>query len=334
MIDLVAEQSPLGGLERWLADPAVNEVMVNGGSEVWVERAGRLVHVGRIRPATLLGAIEHILTPLGRRLDRTHPTVDARLADGSRLCAVVEPVAVDGPCLTIRRFSTLAVPLEQFAAPPVAALLRELVQRRCNVLVSGATSSGKTTLLNALAREVQPDARLITLEDVAELRLPHPHVVRLETREATPDGVGEVTLAHLLRTALRMRPDRLVVGEIRGDEAVHLLQALNTGHDGSLATLHANSAHDAVERLASLVLHEVGNWPLAAVHQHVARAIDAVVHVARGPTGTRRVVEVAEVVGAGHGPAAPEQGRVQQPFGTRPLALGDAVVAAAQRGRR
>lgn len=342
MIDLVAEQSPLGGLERWLRDPTINEVMVNGGSDVWIERKGRLEHVGRIRPATLLAAIEHILTPLGRRLDRTHPTVDARLADGSRLCAVVAPVAVDGPCLTIRRFSALPVPLEQFASPAVTALLRQLVHRRCNMLVSGATSSGKTTLLNALASEVEPEARLITLEDVAELRLPHPHVVRLETREATPDGVGEITLAHLLRTALRMRPDRLVVGEIRGNEAVHLLQALNTGHDGSLATMHANSAVDALERLASLVLHEVGNWPLAAVHQHVARAIDAVVHVVRRADGTRCVAEVAEVMVDGQivGAARSASGsRIEAcgsapAFGVRALARGDNVTGALQRGRR
>jgi pilus assembly protein CpaF len=324
VIDLVAEQSPLGGLERWLHDPLVNEVMVNAGSEVWVDRAGRLEHVGRIRPATLLGAIEHILNPLGRRLDRSHPTVDARLADGSRLCAVVQPVAVDGPCLTIRRFSTRPVPLDRFAAPPVVALLRELISRRCNLLISGATSSGKTTLLNALAQQVEPSSRLITLEDVAELQLPHPHVVRLETREATPDGVGEITLAHLLRTALRMRPDRLVVGEIRGNEAVHLLQALNTGHDGSLATLHANSAIDALERLASLVLHEVGNWPLSAVHQHVARAIDAVVHVQRSPDGARSVDQIAEVVATG-----PDGGLL-----VRPLATGDVVLDRPRRGRR
>ncbi len=321
MIDLVAEQSPLGGLERWLHDPTVTEVMVNGGSEVWIERGGRLEHVGSIRAATLLGAIEQILAPIGRRLDRTHPTVDARLADGSRLCAVVEPVAVDGPCLAIRRFSTRPIPLDAFAAPPVAALLRELVDRRCNLLVSGATSSGKTTMLNALASEVEHLARLITLEDVAELRLPHPHVVRLETREATPDGVGEVTLAHLLRTALRMRPDRLVVGEIRGSEAVHLLQALNTGHDGSLSTVHANSALDALERLASLVLHEVGNWPLTAVHQHVGRAIDVVVHVVRGTDGARRVAEVAEVVAG-------------SALWVRPLTAGDAVIDSIGRGRR
>ncbi|MDO8364330.1 MAG: ATPase, T2SS/T4P/T4SS family [Actinomycetota bacterium] len=339
MIDLVAEQSPLGGLERWLHDPTVNEVMVNAGSEVWVERAGRLQHVGRIRTATLLGAIEHILAPIGRRLDRTHPTVDARLADGSRLCAVVEPVAVDGPCLTIRRFAQRPLPLERFASPAVAQLLRELVHQRCNVVVSGATSSGKTTLLNTLVHEVPPDARLITLEDVAELRLPHPHVVRLETREATPDGVGEITLAHLLRTALRMRPDRLVVGEIRGSEAVHLLQALTTGHDGSLATLHANSALDALERLSSLVLQDVGNWPMVAVRQHVARAIDAVVHVARGPDGSRRVTEVVEVSdggpdGSGPDGGGPDEGSRAPGLHVRSLAVGADVVGSLRRGRR
>jgi len=324
MIDLVAEQSPLGGLERWLHDPAVTELMVNAGSEVWVERAGQLEHVGCIRTATLMGAIEHILTPIGRRLDRTHPMVDARLPDGSRLCAVVQPIAVDGPCLTIRRFSTRPIALAAFAAPAVVPLLRELVWRRCNLVVSGATSSGKTTLLNALACEIEPRARLVTLEDVAELRLPHPHVVRLETREATPDGVGEVGLAQLLRTALRLRPDRLVVGEIRGNEAVHLLQAMNTGHDGSLATVHANTAADALERLTSLVLHEVGNWPMTAVHHHVARAIDVVVHVARGIDGCRQVVQVVEVAPCDPGGT----------LAVRALADGNHVVGALQRGRR
>jgi len=324
MIDLVAEQTPLGGLERWLRDPSVNELMVNAGSEIWVERGGVVAHVGRMRPTTLLATIEHILTPIGRRLDRAHPMVDARLADGSRLCAVIAPVAVDGPCLAIRRFHPLTIGLDRFAAAPVVPLLREIVQRRCNVVVSGATSSGKTTLLNTLALEIEPGARIITLEDTAELHLPHPHVVRLETREATPDGVGEVTLAHLLRTALRLRPDRLVVGEIRGEEAVHLLQALNTGHDGSMATVHANSAADALARLSSLVLHEVGNWPLHAVQQHVARAIDVVVHVARNSEGRRAVVEVAEVVAGASG----------SPIGTRQLADASAITGLLQRGRR
>lgn len=293
-LDLVAERSAWGGLERWLHDPAVSEVMVNAGTEVWVERLGVVERVGTIRPATVLAVVEHLLTPLGRRLDRAHPAVDARLPDGARLCAVIEPVAVDGPCISVRRFAARPIGLEGFAPPPVAGLLQELVDARCNVVVSGATSSGKTTLLNALAGRLPADHRVITLEDVAELRLQHPHVVRLETREATPDGVGAVTLPQLLRTALRLRPDRLVVGEVRGAEAVHLLQALNTGHDGSLCTIHANSADDALDRLASLVLQEVPSWPMAAVRHHLARAVDAVVHVERHGGG-RRVAEVREV---------------------------------------
>jgi pilus assembly protein CpaF len=324
VIDLVAEQSPMGGLERWLCDPRVTEVMVNAGSEVWVERNGHLEHVGRMRTATLLTAIEHMLAPVGRRLDRAHPMVDARLPDGARLSATIEPVALDGPCLTIRRFPEQRVPLDAFAAAPVVALLRHLVLHRCNVVVSGATSSGKTTLLNALAHEVEPGCRIITMEDVAELRLAHPHVVRLETREATPDGVGAVTLAHLLRTALRMRPDRLVVGEVRGAEAVHLLQALNTGHDGSLSTVHANSAADALDRLASLVSQEAGGWPVSAAQHHVARALDIVVHVERHADGGRSVAEVAEVQ-----PAQPGVG-----LGVRTLARGTTVVAEPRRTRR
>jgi len=296
MIDLVAEQSALGGLERWLDDPAITEVLVNAGSQVWVERHGRLTRVGVMRNESLLGAIEHILTPIGRRLDRSSPAVDARLTDGSRVCAVIPPIAVDGPCLAIRQFAVQHVPLTAFAPLPVAELLGQLVHHRCNVVVSGATSSGKTTLLNSLAHDVPPAERIITLEDVAELRLAHPHVVRLETRSATPDGVGEVTLAQLLRTALRLRPDRLVVGEVRGAEAAQLLQAMNTGHDGSLATIHANSAADALARLATLVLQDAPTWPLGAIREHVRRAVDVVVHVARLPDGHRRVVDVAEVV--------------------------------------
>ena len=295
MIDLVAEQSALGGLERWLHDPSITEVIVNAGTEVWVERNGRLTHVGSMRAESLLAAIEHILTPIGRRLDRSSPTVDARLPDGSRLCAVIPPVAVDGPCLTIRRFAVQPIPLAGFADAPTAELLRTVVAHRCNVLVCGPTSSGKTTLLNSLAQHVPQHERIITLEDIAELRLPHPHVVRLETRAATPDGVGDVTMVDLLRAALRLRPDRLVVGEVRGAEAVALLQALNTGHDGSLATVHANSADDALARLATLVLHDAPSWPLAAIREHVRRAIDVVVHVARGTDGSRRVVDVAQV---------------------------------------
>jgi pilus assembly protein CpaF len=324
MIDLVAEQSPFGGLERWLHDPAVTEVMVNAGRDIWIEREGRLQHVGHIRTSTVLAVIEHVLAPTGRRLDRSHPSVDARLPDGSRLCAIIEPIAVDGPCVAIRRFAAHAIPLTEFASAHVVRMLEQLVRARCNVVVSGATSSGKTTLLNALAQLVEPTCRVITLEDVAELRLRHPHVVRLETREATPDGVGDVSLEHLLRVALRLRPDRLVVGEVRGAEAVHLLQALNTGHDGSLCTVHANNASDALARLATLVVQHADGWPLAAVHHHVARAVDAVVHVARSPAGDRRVVEVAEV-------ASPDD--TSSLLAVRPLVSGGLVVGALTRGR-
>lgn len=319
-IDLVAERSAWGGLERWLEDPTVTELMVNAGTEVWVERRGVVERVGTIRRATVLAVVEHLLTPLGRRLDRAHPAVDARLPDGARLCAVIEPVAVDGPCLSVRRFAATPIGLDGFAPPEVAGLLRELVAARCNVVVSGATSSGKTTLLNALAAHLPPAHRVITLEDVAELRLQHPHVVRLETREATPDGVGAVTLSHLVRTALRLRPDRLVVGEVRGAEAVHLLQALNTGHDGSLCTVHANSADDALDRLASLVLQEAPSWPMAAVRHHLARAVDVVVHVERTGHG-RRVAEVREV-------CLPDGSR------TVPLATHDRRAGELTRGRR
>ena len=296
MIDVVAERSALGGLERWLRDPTVTEIMVNSGHDIWVERQGTLQQVGQMRPATVLAAIEHMLAPVGRRLDRSHPTVDARLPDGARLCAAIPPVAVDGPCLTIRRFPPRRLTLDAFASSTVAGLLQELVHRRCNVVISGATSSGKTSLLDAMAQWVPHHERLVTLEDVAELRLEHPHVVRLETRDATPDGVGEVTLGHLLRAALRMRPDRLLVGEVRGAEAMQLLQALNTGHDGSLCTVHANSAVDALDRLAGLVLQAGEGWPLAAVNRLVVRAVDVVVHVERRSAGRRAVAEVVEVL--------------------------------------
>jgi len=298
-IDLVAERSRFGGLERWLDDPTITEVIVNAGRDVWVERDGRLQRAGTMRPAAVLGALEQILAPIGRRLDRASPTVDARLPDGSRVCAAIPPVAVDGVTVAIRRFAVRAIPSAAFAPPAVVDLLTRLVHGRCNVVVSGATSSGKTTLLNALAGSVGEGERIVTLEDLAELRLAHDHVVRLETRPASPDGVGEVTLAELLRTALRLRPDRLVVGEVRGSEAVDLLQAMNTGHDGSLATVHANSADDAVDRLASLVVRCVPGWPIDDVRAHVGRAVDVIVHVGRDAGGRRRVAHVAELSGTG-----------------------------------
>jgi pilus assembly protein CpaF len=301
MIDVVAERSPLGGLERWLGDGSIDEVIVNGGGDVWIETAGALIRVATMSSPAISTALEHILRPIGRRLDRSNPTVDARLPDGSRVCAVIEPIAVDGPCLTIRRFAAQSLPLAAFAAPDVVELLQTIVAARCNVLISGATSSGKTTLLNALAALVPASERIITLEDIAELRLPHPHVVRLETRPPSAEGTGEVTLAHLLRTALRMRPDRLVVGEVRGAEAVQLVQAMNTGHDGSMSTVHANSAIDAVARLCSLVLQEVRGWPLEAIHDQVRRSIDVVIHVGRAADNRRQIIEVCETDRAASG---------------------------------
>jgi pilus assembly protein CpaF len=319
-----------GPLDEWLDDDEVSEVLVNAGGEVWVERRGCALHAGpqfaaRLAPGVLEVVIERILTPIGRRLDRLSPMVDARLPDGSRVCAVLPPIAVDGPCLAVRRFTPRALGLDAFAAPEVVALLQRLVERRCNIVVSGATSSGKTTLLGALTAVVGGHERVITLEDTAELQVGASHVLRLETRAAGADGLTEVDMAALVRTALRLRPDRLVVGEIRGPEAVDLLQALNTGHDGSLATLHANTPGDALARLESLVVRAASSWPIDAVREQVHRSIDVVVHVERTSDGVRRIGDVAEVADAGVAmPAA------------RTLLLADAdrVVAEPQRWRR
>jgi pilus assembly protein CpaF len=320
MIDVIAEQAPLGGLERWLDDADVSEVIVNGRGDVWVERHGQLQRTATMSASALATAIEHILRPIGRRLDRSNPMVDARLPDGSRVCAIIDPIAVDGPCLTVRRFTVRPLALAAFTTPDDAELLAGVIASRCNVLISGATSSGKTTLLNTLAALVPATERIITLEDVAELRLPHPHVVRLETRPANAEGAGEIGLAHLLRTALRMRPDRIVVGEVRGAEAVHLVQAMNTGHDGSMATVHANSAADALARLCSLVLQEVPGWPLEAIRDQVRRSIDVVIHLGVTDGSKRRVVEVGESCAPG--------------VSLRRLSNRGAVLAPLQRSRR
>jgi pilus assembly protein CpaF len=290
----LAEIAGLGRLQELLDDPEIDEVMVNGGGEIWVERSGGLHPVGRVATPRVEALIERILAPLGRRLDRSSPVVDARLPDGSRLCAVVPPVSVDGPCLCIRRFRLHPVPLGAFAPPEVEQVLAELVARRCNVVVAGATSAGKTTLLNALTGLVPPGTRIVTLEDTAELRLTSDHVVRLEARPASADGPPPIELRELLRAALRLRPDRLVVGEVRGAEALDLLQALNTGHDGSLATVHANSPIDTVRRLAAMVA-QGGDVPVDFVHDLIHSAIDVVIQVARQPHGTRTVCDVVEL---------------------------------------
>ena len=301
VLDLVVARirSRLDGFDRLdplLDDPSVDEVMVTGGGRVWVERGGRLESCDlRLDDAVTFAVIERIVAPLGLRIDPSSPIVDARLADGSRVNAVVPPIAIDGPLLTIRRFGARRVPLEEIAAPGVASMLDWAVRSHMNIVVSGGAGAGKTTLLNALAASIPDHERIVTIEDAAELRLPGSHVVRLEARPPTAEGVGEVRVRDLLRTALRMRPDRIVVGEVRSGEAIDMLQAMNTGHDGSLSTCHANSPTDAIRRLETLVLMGDVALPLVAVREQLRAAIDLVVHVARRPDGTRRVVGVAEV---------------------------------------
>ena len=302
---IVRDTVGLGPLEDLLADPSVDEVMVNGPDEVYVERAGRVEEVDVRFPdeEELRNAIERILAPLGRRIDELSPMVDARLADGSRVNVVIPPLAIDGPALSIRRFGA-ARPgpreLVERGSLSVAQceLLEQAVGDRRSILVSGGTGAGKTTLLNALSVLIDAGERIVTIEDAAELRLQQRHVVRLESRPASVEGKGEVTVRDLLRNALRMRPDRIVIGEVRGPEALDLLTALNTGHEGALSTLHANSAADALSRLETLALMAGVGLPHEAIAEQVQRGVDLVVHVERCPDGSRRVAEIAEVVRA------------------------------------
>jgi pilus assembly protein CpaF len=292
----------LGPLEDLLADPTVEEVMVNGPGRVYVERMGRIeaAEATFADEEELRNAIERILAPLGRRLDELSPMVDARLADGSRVNAVIPPLAIDGPVLSIRRFGARrpgARELVELGTLSEAQLARleEAVRSRCSILVSGGTGAGKTTLLNALSGFIAADERLVTIEDAAELRLQGRHVVRLESRPAGVEGRGEVTIRDLLRNALRMRPDRIVIGEVRGAEALDLLAALNTGHRGALSTVHANSPADALARLETLALMAGLGLPHDAVAAQVRRGIDLVVQIERLADGARRVTEIAEV---------------------------------------
>jgi pilus assembly protein CpaF len=285
----------LGPLEPLLGDAAVTDIMVCRG-EVWIDRGGPLERTPlQLDDRTTLHLVERVLAPLGRHVDRSHPVVDARLADGSRVHAVVRPIAVDGPCLTIRRFGARRITLEELGTPGVVSLLRWSVEARSNVVVSGGAGAGKTTLLNALAAHVPSGERVITIEDAAELRLPGEHVVRLEARPATAEGLGAVSIRDLVRAALRMRPDRIIVGEVRSGEALDMLQAMNTGHEGSLSTCHANGAGDALRRLETMVLMGDVDLPLAAVRVQLASAVDLIVHLGRGAAGTRRIAAVAEV---------------------------------------
>jgi pilus assembly protein CpaF len=300
----VAQRSfGLGPLEPLLADPAVDEVMVNGAAAVWVERGGRIEPAGVsfASEADLRHTIERILAPLGRRVDEATPLVDARLPDGSRVNVIIPPLALDGPVLTIRRFRPRGISADDLVAagtlnPPLRDFLARCVRARCNLLVSGGTGSGKTTLLNALSAFIPPEERVVTVEDAAELRLRQPHVVRLETRPRSLEGRGEVSVRDLVRNALRMRPDRILVGEVRGAEALDMLGAMTTGHDGSLSTVHAGSPEEALRRVETLALMADVALPHAAVREQVAGALDLVIHLARGRDGVRRLVAVSEVV--------------------------------------
>lgn len=288
----------LGVLEPLLADPTVDEIMVNGSGRCYVERAGALEAVPlAIDDAGIVRLVDRVLAPLALRLDRSSPMVEARLADGSRLHAVIPPLAIDGPCLTIRRFGTRRLGVDAFAVDVDGEIaLRALIRSGVNVVISGGTGSGKTTLLNALAGFVESKERIITIEETAELRLSQSHVVRLEARTANAEGTGAVSVRELVRAALRMRPDRLIVGEVRGAEALDLLQALNTGHEGSLSTVHANSPLDALRRLSTLALFGETGLPYEAICAQLRSAVDIVVQVSRSVGGAREIVSVVEVV--------------------------------------
>jgi pilus assembly protein CpaF len=294
--ELLDEVAGLGPLQPLFGARDVTEVMVNGPNRVYVERAGRIHAVDlALDAATILRLVERIIGPLGLRLDRASPIVDARLPDGSRLHAVIPPLALDGPCVSIRRFVGDRLDVAAFGAPPsVVAFLAWAVANGANVVVSGGTSAGKTTLCNALGAYVPSEDRVVTIEETAELQLPIPHVVRLEARPPNAEGAGAVPVRALVRAALRMRPDRIVVGEVRGGEAFDLLQALNTGHDGSLTTVHANGVDAVVDRITGLVLMAGTGIPVSAAHVQLAAAVDFVVHVARRH-GARRIETVGEV---------------------------------------
>jgi pilus assembly protein CpaF len=283
----------LGALQVLAEDPDVVEIMVNAGSQVWVERRGRLERTEvQISAGETVELARRLAAAVGRRIDRSSPSVDVRLADGSRLHAVIPPLAVDGPCLTIRRFSDRSVSLHELAGS-ATDLLQDAVARSATIVASGATSSGKTTLLNALGAHLG-DARVVTIEDAAELRLDAEHVVRLETR-AAGEGVAAVGLRALVREALRMRPDRILCGEMRGAEALDLVQAMNTGHAGSMSTVHANGPVDALRRIETMMLQGDAELPLVAIREQLCSCIDLVVQMGRGAGALRYVTSVAEV---------------------------------------
>ncbi len=302
--EIVDEALGFGPLEDLLRDPNVSEIMVNGCENVYVERGGKLERsVKRFtNNAQLRLVIERMIAPIGRRIDESSPLVDARLADGSRVNAVIEPLAIDGPTLTIRRFGSRRLAMEDLVrlgavSENVVEFLRAIVEARLNIVISGGTGSGKTTFLNILSGYIPQGERIVTIEDAAELRLDQEHVVRLEARPANLQGKGEVQIRDLMKNALRMRPDRIIVGECRSGEALDMLQAMNTGHDGSLTTAHANTARDALSRIETMVLMAGFELPIKAIREQVSSAIDIIVQISRLRDGSRKVMSITEVVG-------------------------------------
>jgi pilus assembly protein CpaF len=302
--EVLDEVFGLGPLEPLLADPTVSDILVNTHRNVYVERRGILEHTNiRFRDdAHLMTIIDRIVSAVGRRVDESSPMVDARLADGSRVNAIIPPLAIDGPCLSIRRFGHNRLAAEELIrnhslTPQMLELLRGCVQARLNILISGGTGAGKTTFLNVLSSYISNRERIVTIEDAAELLLNQEHVVRLETRPPNIEGKGVVLQRQLVINALRMRPDRIIVGEVRGEETLDMLQAMNTGHDGSLTTIHANSPRDALSRLETMVAMSNLNLPETAIRRQIAAALDVVVQMSRMSDGTRKIVSIAEITG-------------------------------------
>jgi pilus assembly protein CpaF len=302
--EVLHEVFGLGPLEPLLADPSVSDILVNGHRQVYVERKGilELTNVRFHDDGHLLRIIDKIVSQVGRRVDESNPMVDARLSDGSRVNAIIPPLAVDGPLLSIRRFGTDRLMPNDLVergslTPGMMRLLEAAVKAKLNVVVSGGTGAGKTTLLNALSVFISPKERIVTIEDAAELQLKQPHLARLETRPPNLEGQGAVRQRQLLINALRMRPDRIIVGEVRGEEALDMLQAMNTGHDGSLTTVHANTPRDAISRLEVMITLANGNMHLTAIRQQVASAVHIILQCSRMSDGTRRVTNITEVTG-------------------------------------
>jgi pilus assembly protein CpaF len=302
--DVVNEVVGLGPLEVLMKDPTISDILVNGAAQVYVERGG-VLELSPVRfhdDAHLLRIIDRIVSEVGRRVDESNPMVDARLKDGSRVNAVIQPLAVDGPLLSIRRFSVDKMSLADLVrrgalTQGMMDVLEAAVRARLNIIISGGTGAGKTTLLNALSAYISPRERIVTIEDAAELQLRQPHVVRLETRPPNVEGQGAVRQRQLLINTLRMRPDRIIVGEVRGEEAIDMMQAMNTGHDGSLTTIHANTPRDAISRLEVMMSLANANMHLGAVRQQIASAIHIIVQASRLSDGSRRVTSITEVTG-------------------------------------